>query len=186
MFGRSEDIFEEKRPKEIKLTREEKKQERLQQKELKKLEKEDLKQQKAAFEEERKNREREIKQQKQNDKEDALNAKLAAKAAKKIEKAEKRSERKRAGKKTAGSMLVRALIILFCLLSGFAAAFFACYLNGAEFLAVRVWQLILAVDVFAFSTAAFYSTAGKKSVVCEIISLLALCVCIGELAYIFH
>ena len=63
MFGRSEDIFEEEKTKEGRLTREEKKQERLKQKELKRQEKEDLKQQKAAFEAEMRNREEEKKRQ---------------------------------------------------------------------------------------------------------------------------
>lgn len=182
MFGRSEDIFEEERPKEIKPTREERKQERLQQKELKKQEKEDLKQQRAAFEEEKKNREQERKRQKQNDKEDALNAKLAAKAAKKIEKTEKNEQKK----KTAGGIFVRVLVILFCLISGFAAAFLICYLNRVDFAVLQVWQLILTVDLFFLFTAAFISTEGKKSVVCEIMSLLALCVWIAELGVIFH
>ena len=44
MFGRSEDIFEEERPKEEKVTRQERREEKLREKERKKQEKEDLKQ----------------------------------------------------------------------------------------------------------------------------------------------
>ena len=61
MFGRSEDIFEEERPKEEKVTRQERREEKLREKERKKQEKEDLKQQRAAFEEEMKGRELEEK-----------------------------------------------------------------------------------------------------------------------------
>ena len=80
MFGRSEDIFEEERPKEEKVTRQERREEKLREKERKKQEKEDLKQQRAAFEEEMKGRELEEKRRKQLEKEDARNAKLAKKA----------------------------------------------------------------------------------------------------------
>ena len=41
MFGRSEDIFEEERPKEEKVTRQERREEKLREKERKKQEKED-------------------------------------------------------------------------------------------------------------------------------------------------
>lgn len=78
MFGRSEDIFEEEKPKREKVSREEKKQERLEEKEARRQEKED-----------------------------ARNAKFAAKATKTIEKVEQKSTKgKTSAGKIIGSVIL--------------------------------------------------------------------------------
>ena len=138
MFGRSEDIFEEERPKEEKVTRQERREEKLREKERKKQEKEDLKQQRAAFEEEMKGRELEEKRRKQLEKEDARNAKLAKKAEKKIAKVEMRSEKKPPFKNRI--FFVIASPSLFCgglWSGGFRRVDWSCVFRACEIPAVR-------------------------------------------------
>lgn len=183
MFGRSEDIFEEKRPKEEKISRAERKEEKLHEKELKKQEKEDLKQQRAAFEEEMKGRELEEKRRKQLEKEDEKNARLAKMAAKKIEKAEMRSKEKEHTKKQV-ALMVLCLVLSFA--AGVGAAFLAAWVNHVSFVLPRFLPFIGLVFVFAFSTVNFFCHEGKAEVAAGAFSLLSLAGGIVELAFLFH
>lgn len=182
MFGRSEDIFEEEKTKEVKLTREEKKQERLQQKELKRQEKEDLKQQKAAFEAEMRNREEERKRQAKLEKEDAKNARLARKAAKKIEKVENRSNKQ---KKSALSIILTIVLVILFFASGFGVTAAVCVVNAATFSILLMWPLVVSVDVFFFSSAGFFVGKGTKEMVSAAISFVSLAASIVLIAKLF-
>lgn len=184
MFGRSGDIFEEEKPEEEKLTRAQRKEERLQEKEKKRQEKEDLRQQKAAFEEEMKNRELERKRQKQIEKEDEKNAKLALKATKKIEKAERRLEKKE--KHSVKNIVLLVLLCIICFASGFGAALLVTWLNGVSFDIFAILPFVVLVDVFAFSTASFFQSDGKREIISGACSLLSLAGGIAELAWLFH
>ena len=177
MFGRSEDIFEEERPKEEKVTRQERREE-----ERKKQEKEDLKQQRAAFEEEMKGRELEEKRRKQLEKEDARNAKLAKKAEKKIAKVEMRSEKKPSFK----NRIFFVILLLLCFAAGFGAAVFVAWIGHVSFAPVKFLPFALLAFVFTFSTANFFLHEGKIEVAAGAFSLLSLAGGIVELAYLFH
>ena len=182
MFGRSEDIFEDERPKEEKVTRQERREEKLREKERKKQEKEDLKQQRAAFEEEMKGRELEEKRRKQLEKEDARNAKLAKKAEKKIAKVEMRSEKKPSFK----NRIFFVVLLLLCFAAGFGAAVFVAWIGHVSFAPVKFLPFALLAFVFTFSTANFFLHEGKIEVAAGAFSLLSLAGGIVELAYLFH
>ena len=178
MFGRSEDIFEEERPKEEKVTRQERREEKLREKERKKQEKEDLKQQRAAFEEEMKGRELEEKRRKQLEKEDARNAKPE----KKIAKVEMRSEKKPSFK----NRIFFVILLLLCFAAGFGAAVFVAWIGHVSFAPVKFLPFALLAFVFTFSTANFFLHEGKIEVAAGAFSLLSLAGGIVELAYLFH
>lgn len=79
------------------------------------------------------------------------------------------------------------ILILFwlgVLLSGILATCLAVWINGVHF-GLYTWPLMACVDVFTFTTAAFFSTEGKTELLYGACSIVSAVCAIVQLAILF-
>lgn len=81
-------------------------------------------------------------------------------------------------------VIIEILILVAILLSGVLGTFLLCLINHAEF-GIRLWPMILCIDVFVFSTAGFFLTGHKHELIYGICSIASAACMIVQMAIVF-